>query len=112
MLDVGGTARQVAQVARLRSELDRDTILAVVPEQHDPETLRSLRRAGADVGACDNRSGQTEQNALRSLLAAQNAAFAAGFTRLSLTATMGADARRQLASISADQQHEHIGPST
>lgn len=107
----GGTARQVAQVAQLRSELDRGTILAVIPEQHDMEALRSLRRAGADVCACNNRSERTEPDALRSLLAAQEAAVAAGFTRLGLTATIGADARRQLAFVLTQSNHlmEELG---
>jgi hypothetical protein len=111
VLGDGGTARQVALLAQLRQQLEGSTILAAVPEQLDLETLRSLRRAGADVCVCGGRSETTEPVALQSLLDAQNAAFAAGFTRLGLTATIGADARSQLAFVLLQSNHlmEELG---
>lgn len=111
VLGDGGIARQVALLAQLRQDLKGGTILAAVPEQYDVEALRSLRRSGADVCVCGDRSGQTEPFALQSLLGAQKAAFAAGFTRLGLTATIGADAPRQLAFVLLQSNHlmEELG---
>jgi hypothetical protein len=108
VLGDGGTTRQVATIAQQRQELAGGTILAAVPEQHDVETLRSLRQAGADVCVCSAPSGSA---ALQSLLDTQNAAVAAGFTRLGLTAAIGADARRQLAFVLLQSNHvmEELG---
>jgi hypothetical protein len=62
---------------------------------------RSSWRSGAPSGSA----------ALQSLLDAQNAAVAAGVTRLGLTATIGADARRQLAFVLLQSNHvmEELG---
>lgn len=111
VLGDGGTTRQVALLAQLSQELKGNTIVAAVPEQRDLETLRSLRRAGAEVCVCGDRSRLADPPELRSLLDAQNAASAAGFTRLGLTATIGADARRQLAFVLLQSNHlmEELG---
>ncbi|SCL30770.1 hypothetical protein [Micromonospora inyonensis] len=111
VLDDVDTARQVALLAQLRQELGESAILAAVPAQYDLEALRSLRRAGADACVCKDHNGQTAPAALKALLDAQNAAFAAGFTRLGLTATIGANAARQLASVLLQSNHlmEELG---
>ena len=110
LLGGGGKAGQVATLARLRQEV-KGTTLAVVPEQHDLETLRSLRRAGADVCMCGDGNGPTGSPALQSLLDAQNSASEAGFTRCGLTATIGADAGRELALVMLQSNHlmEELG---